>query len=230
MHTNAVIKKALKIFIKYVRIYCNKWRKNRIMEFNKKLQELRKQKEMTQEELAQALYVSRAAISKWESGRGYPNIDSLKAIAKLFSITVDELLSSNELLTIAEEDNKRKENIFRDLIFGLLDTSAALLFFLPLFAQKTSLLIEEVSLITFTSISPYLKIIYLIIVSSLIVCGISTLSLQSFKNIFWIKIKRTVSLFLNIIGAIIFIISLQPYASIILFFFLIIKVLVLIKK
>lgn len=43
------------------------------------------------------LYVSRAAVSKWESGRGYPNLESLKAIAKLFSVTVDELLSSDEL-------------------------------------------------------------------------------------------------------------------------------------
>ena len=47
------------------------------MEFHEKLQELRRQKGITQEELAQALYVSRAAVSKWESGRGYPNIDSL---------------------------------------------------------------------------------------------------------------------------------------------------------
>ena len=56
------------------------------MELNKKLQQLRKQKNLTQEELAEALYVSRTAISKWESGRGYPNIDSLKAIAKFFCI------------------------------------------------------------------------------------------------------------------------------------------------
>ena len=52
------------------------------MEFNEKLQELRKQKGLTQEELSEILYVSRTAISKWESGRGYPNIDSLKAISK----------------------------------------------------------------------------------------------------------------------------------------------------
>ena len=69
------------------------------MEFHEKLQELRKARGLTQEELAEALYVSRAAVSKWESGRGYPGIDSLKAISKYFSITIDELLSGNELLT-----------------------------------------------------------------------------------------------------------------------------------
>ena len=48
------------------------------MEFGEKLQCLRKSKGLTQEELAVSLYVSRTAISKWESGRGYPGIDSLK--------------------------------------------------------------------------------------------------------------------------------------------------------
>ena len=52
------------------------------MELNEKLLQLRKQKGLTQEALADALFVSRTAISKWESGRGYPNIDSLKAIAQ----------------------------------------------------------------------------------------------------------------------------------------------------
>ena len=43
------------------------------MDFNEKLQQLRRSRGITQEELAEALYVSRTAISKWESGRGYPN-------------------------------------------------------------------------------------------------------------------------------------------------------------
>ena len=106
------------------------------MEFNEKLQALRKQKGLTQEELAEKLYISRTAVSKWESGRGYPNIDSLKAISKLFGITIDELLSGDELLNIAEEDTKLKERALRDLIFGLLDCSMALLLFLPFFGQK----------------------------------------------------------------------------------------------
>lgn len=65
------------------------------MEFQEKLQELRKQKGLTQEKLAESLYVSRTAVSKWELGSGYPNLDFLKAIARFFGITIDELLSGN---------------------------------------------------------------------------------------------------------------------------------------
>ena len=71
------------------------------MEFNEKLQALRKSRGLTQEELAEALFVSRTAISKWESGRGYPSIDSLKEISKYFSVTIDELLTGEKLISIA---------------------------------------------------------------------------------------------------------------------------------
>ena len=76
------------------------------MEFNEKLQELRKNKGLTQEELAEVLFVSRTAVSKWESGRGYPSIDSLKEIANYFSVTIDELLSGEKIISIAEKENK----------------------------------------------------------------------------------------------------------------------------
>ena len=74
------------------------------MEFNEKLQQLRTGKNLTQEQLAEQLYVSRTAISKWESGKGYPNIESLKCISKFFSVTIDELLSGDELITLAETE------------------------------------------------------------------------------------------------------------------------------
>ena len=77
------------------------------MDFSEKLQNLRKQHGLTQEELAAKLFVSRTAISKWESGRGYPNIDSLKEISKFFSVSVDELLSSDELITAAQDENRK---------------------------------------------------------------------------------------------------------------------------
>ena len=71
------------------------------MEFNEKLQELRKSRSMTQEELAEALFVSRTAISKWEQGRGYPSLDSLKEISKFFSVSVDDLVCSEEIISAA---------------------------------------------------------------------------------------------------------------------------------
>ena len=67
------------------------------MEFHEKLLELRKSRGLTQEELAEALYVSRTAVSKWESGRGYPGIDSLKEISRFFSVTIDELICPQAL-------------------------------------------------------------------------------------------------------------------------------------
>jgi len=194
------------------------------MEFNEKLQILRKQKELTQEELASALFVSRTAISKWESGRGYPSIDSLKNIADFFKITVDELLSGDELLNIAEQDAKQKKNHFCDLLYGLLDICASLLLFLPFFAQKVNKVINEVSLINLNSISPWLKIIYFVIISLIVITGILTLAMQNLKQNFWLKFKNKISLVLNMLAVLIFISSLQPYAAVFVFMFLIIKV------
>ncbi len=199
------------------------------MEFNEKLQQLRKQKEITQEELAEAIYVSRTAISKWESGRGYPSIDSLKALSKFFEVTIDELLSGEELLIIAEEDTNQKRNYFRDLVFGLLDICIAMFFFAPFFGQATNENIQAVSLLSFVKISSYLRIIYFAIVISIITMGILTLTLKKFQNTFWIKNKSKFSLILNAIGILIFIISTQPYAAAFMFVLLIIKALLLIK-
>ena len=199
------------------------------MEFNEKLQDLRKKKGLTQEELAESLYVSRTAISKWESGRGYPNIDSLKAIAKFFGVTIDELLSGDELLTIAEEDTRQKESHFRDLVFGLLDCSIAMFFFLPFFGQKVDGIIREVPLFSLNEIAHYLRIAYFVTVIGMIVLGVLTLALQNCRQAFWVKNKSRISLIFNTIGALLFIISSQPYAAAFLFIFLIIKVFMLVK-
>lgn len=200
------------------------------MEFNEKLQELRKHKGLTQEELAESLYVSRTAISKWESGRGYPNIDSLKEISRFFDITIDELLSGDELLTLAEKENKQKESHFRDLVFGLLDCSIAMFLFLPFFGQQLSGILQEVSLLHLTEIAPYLRTAYFLIVIAIIVLGILTLALQNCRQAFWMNCKTKISLLLNASGVLIFIIGSQPYAAAFLFIFLIIKVMLLIKR
>ena len=200
------------------------------MEFYEKLQELRKQKGLTQEELAESLYVSRTAISKWESGRGYPNIDSLKAISKFFSVTIDELLSGEEVITIAEEDQKQKESILRDMIFGLLDLSVAMFFFVPFFGQKADGYVQAVSLLFLTEIALYLKAAYFVMVIGMVAFGISTLVLQNYYGAFWVRNKSILSLLINTATALLFIISAQPYAAVFVFVFLVIKVICLLKK
>ena len=192
------------------------------MEWNEKLQQLRKHKGITQEELAQALYVSRTAVSKWESGRGYPNIDSLKAIAKYFGITIDELLSGEQLLTIAEADSRQKERRLKNRVFGLLDLSVAMILFLPLFGQKAGAAVQGVSLLALTQIPTYLKVAYFVAVLAMVTWAMASFVLQKWN-------KGKVSLILNAVAVAIFVISLQPYAATFLLVLLAIKVLLLIK-
>ena len=200
------------------------------MEFHEKLQELRKSRGMTQEELAEVLFVSRTAVSKWESGRGMPNIESLKAISKFFDVSLDDLLSSEELLVIAEDDHKQKELYIRDLVYGLLDCSMALLLWLPFFGQSADGAIQEVSLFTLTEIQLYLKISYFIVVIGMTVFGVLTLGLMNCNYVLWTQNKSKGSLLLNAMGVFLFIISQQPYAAVFVFSFLIMKVLMLIKR
>lgn len=200
------------------------------MEFNEKLQELRKQKGLTQEELARQIFVSRTAISKWESGRGYPNLDSLKALARFFCVTVDELLSGDEVLSIAEKDRQENRQVMQALVFGLLDASVALLLFLPFFGQTANGMVQSVSLPALTGTAGWLKVTYLAVVIATSLLGLLILTLLHCRNGLWQQHKKNLSLILNGLGALLFILSKQPYPATLLFVFLAVKVILLIKK
>lgn len=200
------------------------------MELNEKLKELRQQKGLTQEELAQALYVSRTAVSKWESGRGYPNIDSLKLLADFFSVTVDDLLSGDQLLSIAQETCQQTKHHLLDLIFGLLDCSGLALLFLPFFRQPSEDIIKAVPLLSLTEISPYLKCVYWSFIIGFALLGILTLTLKNNPSALWTKIKRPLSLSFSVTGILLFILGSHPYATIYLFLLAAIKVFLLLKK
>ena len=88
------------------------------MEFSKKIQELRNKNKLTQEQFAEKLYVSRTAVSKWESGKGYPSIDSLKYISKIFNVSIDELLSNEEIIDIAKNENTSNIEKINNLVNG----------------------------------------------------------------------------------------------------------------
>lgn len=199
------------------------------LEFSEKLKELRKNRGLTQEELANDLYVSRTAISKWESGKGYPNIDSLKVISKYFSVSLDELLSNEELLDVAENEQKVKEQKNRDIIYGTLDCSLIMFFFLPFFGQNINGVIQEVSLLNLIEVNSYIKVPYIIGIVAIVVLGIFTLALQNCNKVIWVKNNSKLSLILSTVLAFFFIMSTQPYAAGFTLLFLIIKAIMLIK-
>ena len=199
------------------------------MELNEKLQELRKQRGLTQEQLAQALYVSRTAVSKWESGRGTPNIDSLKQIAVYFSVSVDDLLSGDELLTLARQENHRRTARLRGLVFALLDVSALLLLFLPIFRDRAGERVSVETLWSLTGVANYLRLVYALVVASIVLYGLLSLALQSWDGALWHRWKQPLSLLLSAVGVLLFIVSPQPYAAALLFVFLLIKGALLLK-
>ena len=200
------------------------------MEFGEKIQKLRNQSNWTQEQLAEKLYVSRTAVSKWESGKGYPNIDLLKDIAKLFNKTIDELLSSEQIIDIAKNENISNMKRANNLIYGLLDIISVLFIFLPLYAQKTENFVYSVSLINTNDINSVIKISYIVILSILSLLGIIEIILNFIDEK---KIRRMInitSLLVQTTSIVFFVISRQTYLTAIVFITFIIKILVLIKN
>lgn len=200
------------------------------MEFNEKLQQLRKQNNMTQEQLAEKLYVSRAAVSKWESGKGYPNIESLKAISKLFSVSIDDLLSGNELLTLAETENRTNINTIYGLMFGILDLAVLIFFILPLFGEREADYIHMVTLLSNTTIPSVIKTVYYIVLISMAAFGAFEIWIQRFKDERKMHICSTCSIWLHALTILVFAVSQEPYVTVLLFMLFMVKVVLLIKK
>lgn len=149
------------------------------MEFHEKIQILRKNRGMTQEELAEALFVSRTAVSKWESGRGYPSIDSLKEISGFFSITIDDLLSGEKLLSIAEREKQFGIRRVCELLFGMTDLFSLLLIVLPLYPKAVNGYIYSVSLSAYTEAATLNRMAYWILFFVLILTGILKILLNT---------------------------------------------------
>ena len=192
------------------------------MEFNEKLQELRKSKSLTQEELAEALLVSRTAISKWESGRGYPSIDSLKEISRYFSVTIDDLICSDEMITLAENEKKEFANKYVSLLCNVLDILLIILMFIPVFGNGTASS-ETVSLFGLNGINPWVKTVFVLIVGITILNGICGVIIGNFNKPVWNRHRLITGIILSILSVTVFIVTRQPYAGIVCFLLLVIK-------
>ena len=193
------------------------------MEFHEKLQELRKQKGLTQEELAKDLYVSRTAVSKWESGRGYPSIDSLKEISSYFSVTIDDLLSGEKIISIAEKENKSNLQSMCDFLFGMVDMSSFMLILLPLYPNTVDGFIYSVNLFSYVETTVFHRLIYWLLYSFLMIVGIWKILLVKLKSTKQHKMLTGFSMMISIFLVLFLALSREPYAGTVAFMFLVIK-------
>lgn len=200
------------------------------MELGEKLQQLRKSRGMTQEELAEALFVSRTAISKWESGRGYPSIDSLKALSAFFSVSVDDLLSAEKLMDIAEKDAESRMRRVSGRLFGAVDLSAFLLIFLPLYPNPADGYVDSVNLLSFTGISPAIRGVYWALFLALILAGAVKIVLTEVKAEKGQRAVTTFSMGVGILCVFLLALTKEAYAVVVAFLLLIGKTMLLFPK
>ena len=193
------------------------------MEFHEKLQELRKNRGLTQEELAEVLYVSRTTISKWESGRGYPSIDSLKEISNYFSVSIDNLLSGEKLLSIAEKENKSNIRTICDWLFGMADVCSFMLILLPLYPNTVDEFVYSVNLLAYAETTSFHRVIYWILFVSLIIVGVVKILLTKLEMKKSHKLVTGISMLLNILIAFFLAMAREAYAIMLAFMLLLIK-------
>ena len=198
------------------------------MEFHEKLQLLRKKSEMTQEQLAERLFVSRTAISKWESGRGLPNLESLKGISKLFAVSIDDLLSNDELIELAEIENRSNIDKLACILFGILDIMVIVTLFLPLFGQDSGGTIRSVPLMELELTSNVLQVMYFLALTLLPVFGVIQIGLITMAQELPSSGRKTWSLILHAVCIMLFAISRQAYVTTFLFLLFLVKIVLLI--
>lgn len=198
------------------------------MEFGEKLQKLRKDKGLTQEELAESLYVSRTAISKWESGRGYPSIDSIKEIAAFFCVTIDELLSSEKIISLAKREKKQSIQKICNLLFGILDLFTIMLIVLPLYPNMLYGHIYSVNLFAITETSQF-SMMYWVAFLLLILVGVLKIVLTQCNIKTGEKMVSWCSMALSALTVLLLVLTRQIYATIIIFALLMIKGILYVK-
>ena len=199
------------------------------MEFSEKLQQLRKSRGLTQEELAEVLYVSRTAVSKWESNRGYPSIDSLKAISGYFSVSIDDLLSGEKLLSIAEKENKSNLRNICGLLYGMTDLFFVLLIVLPLYPKTVEGFVCSVSLFGYTEAAPWIRTIYWSLFLGMMLMGMAKTLLLRLKPEKDGRKLTGGSMLLHITAVLFLALAGETYAVVMAFLLLIVKGLLLFK-
>lgn len=198
------------------------------MDFGEKLKALRTERGLTQEQLAARLYVSRTAVSKWETGGGSPNLDSLQAVARLFDVSVDDLLSTDDLIVLARDERRSTARSSGMLSFGLLDVLAVVFAFIPLYGVDDGSLVRMANLADYGASVDFGAsfAVMAAAVVSLMFVGAVEIVLAAAGRAARARIVALVGFAVQALAVVLFASTMQPYATTLMFALLLAKVVV----
>ena len=198
------------------------------MDFGEKLKALRTERGLTQEQLAARLYVSRTAVSKWETGGGSPNLDSLQAVARLFDVSVDDLLSADDLIVLARDERRSTARSCGMLSFGLLDVLAVVFAFIPLYGVDDGSFVRMANLADYGASVDFgasFAVMAAAVVSLMFVGAVEIL-LAAAGSRRAARIVALVGFAVQALAVVLFASTMQPYATTLMFALLLAKVVV----
>lgn len=198
------------------------------MDFGEKLKALRTERGLTQEQLAARLYVSRTAVSKWETGGGSPNLDSLQAVARLFDVSVDDLLSADDLIVFARDERRSTARSSGMLSFGLLDVLAVVFAFIPLYGVDDGSFVRMANLADYGASVDFGAsfAVMAAAVVSLMFVGAVEIVLAAAGSRRAARIVALVGFAVQALAVVLFASTMQPYATTLMFALLLAKVVV----
>lgn len=198
------------------------------MDFGEKLKALRTERGLTQEQLAARLYVSRTAVSKWETGGGSPNLDSLQAVARLFDVSVDDFLSADDLIVLARDERRSTARSSGMLSFGLLDVLAVVFAFIPLYGVDDGSFVRMANLADYGASVDFgasFAVMAAAVVSLMFVGAVEIL-LAAAGSRRAARIVALVGFAVQALAVVLFASTMQPYATTLMFALLLAKVVV----
>lgn len=198
------------------------------MDFGEKLKALRTERGLTQEQLAARLYVSRTAVSKWETGGGSPNLDSLQAVARLFDVSVDDLLSADDLIVLARDERRSTARSSGMLSFGLLDVLAVVFAFIPLYGVDDGSFVRMANLADYGASVDFgasFAVMATAVVSLMFVSAVEIV-LAAAGSRRAARIVALVGFAVQALAVVLFASTMQPYATTLMFALLLAKVVV----
>ena len=161
--------------------------------------------------------------------RGYPNLDSLKDLSRLFGISIDELLSNNELFELAKTENRANIGKMSGLVFAMVDMLVLAFFFMPLFGRQAGGQVQNVTLFAYAG-SGFLRAAYAAVLAAIAGFGLLQLVFLSAGCEKGLRMGKPCSVALHAAGILLFALSRQPYVTSFLFLLFMVKMVLLLRE